>query len=200
MRFLFRRNNDNNGERQTGLLAINTEKNALGRVLWVSREAYAVISKGEIEMNVPALLDILSAALSHLNDSKQPLAKVLRKLERRIKSINAQFYLKVKQYFSKVYPILDFDFEKAAAHVPAIIYGNDKICAKYVAGDLDKLNTMCDAMKSYPAFLFGEFDRLSDKQFFDLMFGYYPRLYENDDLMGEMQHLFANDDRPVNAK
>ena len=179
---------------------MNSEQNALGRVLWVSREAYIAISNGEIEMNVPALLDVLSAALSHLNDKKQPLAKVIGKLKREIKSVSAEFYKKVKMYFARMYPILGFDFEKAAAHVPAIIFGNDKICAQYVAGDRDRVCAMCDAMKSYPNFLFGEFEALSDEQFYDLMFGYYPKLYENDDFMGEMKHLFANDKRPAETK
>lgn len=178
---------------------MSSEQNALGRVLWVSKEAYAAISKGEITMNVPALLDNISAALSHLNDEKQPLRKTLGKLKREIRSISAEFYAKVKVYFAKITPILGYDFEKAAAHVPAIIYGNDKICAQYVAGDRDRMCAMCDAMKSYPGFLFGEFEALSDKQFYDLVFGFYPKLYERDDFMGEMRHLFASDKRPVKA-
>lgn len=179
---------------------MSSEKNALGRVLWVSRKAYVAISKGEIEMNVPALLDNISAALSHLNDKKQPLGKTLGKLKREIKTISAVFFETVKEYFEKLYPILDYDFEKAAAHVPAIIHGNDKICAMFVAGDRDKMCAMCDAMKSYPSFLFGEFEALSDKQFYDLVFGFYPKLYEKDDFMGEMRYLFASNTRPVKAK
>lgn len=179
---------------------MNSEKNALGRVLLVSKKAYSTIAKGEIEMNVPALLDNISAALSHLNDKKQPLAKILPKLQKQIKLISAEFYAAVDEYFNKLYAVLDFDFEKAAAHVPAIIFGNDKICAMYVSGDRDKLNSMCDAMKSYPGFLFGEFEALSDKQFYDLVFGFYPKLYERDDFMGEMKYLFANDKRPAKSK
>lgn len=181
---------------------MNSEKNALERVLLVSKKAYSTIAKGEIEMNVPALLDSLSAALSHLNDKKQPLAKLMPKLQKQIKLISAEFYRLVDEYFSKLYavPDFDFDFEKAAAHVPAMIHGNDKICAMYVAGDRDKLTAMCDAMKSYPSFLFGEFEALSDKQFYDLVFGFYPKLYERDDFMGEMKFLFANDKRPAKSK
>lgn len=179
---------------------MNSEKNALGRVLWVSKRTYSAISKGELEMNVPALLDNLSAALSHLNDKKQPLAKILPKLKKEIKAISAELYENVKEYFDKLCPVLDYDFEKAAAHVPAIIHGNDRICAVFVAGDRDKMCTMCDAMKSYPGFLFGEFEALSDKQFYDLVFGFYPKLYERDDFMGEMRYLFVNDKRPAKTK
>lgn len=179
---------------------MNSEKNALGRMLWVSKKAYVAISKSEIEMNVPALLDNISAALSHLNDKKLPLAKTLGKLKREIKSISAEFYENVKEYFEKLCPILDYDFEKASAHVPAIIHGNDSICAMFVADDRDRMCAMCDAMKSYPGFLFGEFESLSDKQFYDLVFGFYPKLYEKDDFMGKMKYLFANDKRPAKTK
>lgn len=40
---------------------------------------------------------------------------------------------------------------------------------------------------------FGEFTALSDKQFYDLVFGYYPKLYEKDDFMGEMKYLFTDE-------
>lgn len=169
---------------------MNSEQNALGRVLWISKEAYSALSKGEPALNVPVLLDCLSAVLSHLNDKKQPTSKLIGKLKREIKSKNREFYPYVERYFSKLYPILDYDFEKAARHVPAIIYGNDRICAQFVAGDRSRVQAMCEAMKSYPGFLFGEFEALSDKQFYDLVFGYYPKLYEKDDFMGEMKQLF----------
>ena len=96
--------------------------------------------------------------------------------------------------------LVDYDFEKAAAHVPAIIHGNDRICAMFVSGERDKMSAMCDAMKTYPGFLFGEFEALSDKQFYDLVFGFYPRVYERDDFMGEMRYLFASDKRPAKLK
>ena len=175
---------------------MNAEQHALGQVLWVSKEAYITISGGETVMNVPALLDSLSAVLSHLNDEKQPIRKLIGKLKHGIKAKNKAFYPKVKPYFSKAYPLLDFDFEKAALHIPAIIYANDKICEQFVSGDRARVKAMCDAMKNYPGFLFGEFESLSDKQFYDLVFGYYPKLYEKDDFMGEMKHLFANEERP----
>ncbi|MCI5579349.1 MAG: hypothetical protein MR364_07625 [Oscillospiraceae bacterium] len=169
------------------------EKNSLGRVLWISKAAYSAISKDELPINIPALLDSLSAVLSHLNDEKEPISKLLGKLKQEIKTKNKAFYPKVKQYFAKIYPILDYDFEKATRHVPAMIYGNDTICAHFVNGERDKARSMCEAMKSYPGFMFGEFTALSDKQFYDLVFGYYPKLYEKDDFMGEMKYLFTDE-------
>ena len=176
---------------------MNAEQNALGRVLWISKEAYREISEGDIPINIPALLDSLSAVLSHLNDESQPIKKVLGKLKHELKAKNRAFYAKTKQYFSKVYPILDYDFEKAEKHIPAIIYANDRICVQFVSGDKQRAKTMCDAMKSYPGFLFGEFEALSDKQFYDLVFGYYPKLYEKDDFMEEMKYLFASEEKPT---
>lgn len=171
---------------------MNSEQNALGRVLWIAKESYAAISKRENVQNSTALLDSLSAVLSHLNDEKEPISKLLGKLKREIKSKNGALFPRVKQYFSKLYPVLDYDFEKAARHVPAIIFGNDKICAMFVMGERDKALAMCEAMRSYPGFLFGEYEALSDKQFYDLVFGYYPKLYEKDDFMGEMKYLFES--------
>ena len=175
---------------------MNAEQNALGRVLWLSKEAYLAIAEEEMTINVPALLDSLSAVLSHLNDEKQPIRKLIGKLKHEIKAKNKAFYKKVKLYFAKVYPILNYDFEKASRHIPALIYANDRICAQFVAGDRHRVKTMCDAMKSYPGFLFGEFEALSDKQFYDLVFGYYPKLYEKDDFMGEMKYLFTSEEKP----
>lgn len=166
-----------------------TEKNALGRVLMVSKAAYIDIGSGEYAGNAVALLDSLSAALSHAGNEKKPLGKLTRVLYKEIKSADKAFAAKVKPLFAKIYPVLDYDYDKAAKHIPAIIYGNDKICAKLVARDMDKAKSMCDALKSYPGFLFGEFEALSDKQFYDLVFGYYPKLYE-EPFMDEMRGLF----------
>ena len=172
---------------------MNTEQHALGCVLLIAKEGYAAIADGETAMNVPALLDSLSAALSHLNDETLPLKKIMGKLKHEIKAKNRRFYQKAKPYFAKVYPLTDYNFEKAALHIPAIIYANDKICEQFVSGDLRRTKTMCDAMISYPGFLFGEYESLSDKQFYDLVFGYYPKLYEKDDFMGDMKHLFTGE-------
>ncbi len=167
-----------------------SEKNALGRVLLISKTAYSELLKGEIPLNELALLDSISAALSHCNNTEKPLGKLMGTLKREIKSKNKQFYPMVKRYFSATYPVLDYDFEKAAKHVPAIIYGNDRICAELVSGEGAKARSMCDAMKSYPGFLFGEFEALSDGQFYALVFGYYPKLY-GEPFMEEMRGLFG---------
>ncbi len=166
-----------------------SEKNALGRVLLISREAYLAVRDGGRVDNAAALLDGLSAVLSHINDPKKPISKLMGSLKRDIRTKNKAFFADVKLYFSKIYPTPDYDFDKAVKHIPAIILGNDKICAKVVDGRRDRVETMCDAMKSYPGYLFGEFESLSDKQFYDLVFGFYPKIY-NEDFLGEMKGLF----------
>lgn len=168
-----------------------TEKNALCRVLMISKAAYSEISGGTAE-NPCALLDSLSAALSHAGNETAPLAKLMHTLKREIKSKNKQFYPKVKRYFSRLYPALDYDYEKALKHIPAVIYGNDAACARIVSGETDKARSMCDALKSYPGFLFGEFEALSDEQFYDLVFGYYPKLY-GEEFMEPQRVLFIAD-------
>lgn len=166
-----------------------SEKNALGRVLLISREAYLAIRDDKGVENLPALLDGLSVVLSHINDPNKPIAKLLGSLKRDLKSKNRIFYEEVKLCFAKLYPAPGYDFDKAVKHIPAFILGNDKICAKAVSGQTDRVKAMCDAMKSYPSFLFGEFEALSDKQFYDLVFGFYPKIYD-EDFIGEMKGLF----------
>lgn len=175
-----------------GVIMAGSEKNALGRVLMISREAYLAIRGDKGVENLPALLDGLSAVLSHINDPKKPIAKLLGSLKRDIRSKNGTFYNEVKLYFAKIYPAPDYDFDKAVKHIPAIILGNDRICAAAVSGRRDRVEAMCDAMKSYPGFLFGEFEALSDKQFYDLVFGFYPKIYD-DDFIGEMKGLFEDE-------
>lgn len=166
-----------------------TEKNALGRVLMIMKEAYSAIREDALTLNVCALLDSISAALSHAGNQKEPLSKLLGTLKREIKSKNKYFYPKVSLFFKRVYSAPDFDYEKALRHVPAIIFGNDKICRKLLTGEQDKAKSMCDAMKSYPGFLMGEFSALSDSKFYDLVFGYFPKLYD-EPFMDEMRELF----------
>lgn len=167
-----------------------TEASALARVLNISREVYSALAKGDT-LNYTALLDSISAAISHCNNGKKPLRKCIRSLKRELKAASRPFYLTVKQQFSFMYPTLDYDFGNALRHLPALIYGNDMICARLEAGDTDKARSMADAMKSYPGYLFGEFEALSGEQFYDLVFGYYPKLYD-EPFMDEMRHLFAN--------
>ena len=166
-----------------------TEKNALGRVLMVLKEAYSAIGENTLTINTCALLDAISAALSHAGDEKEPLSKTIKKLKQEIKSKNKFFYPRVKLFFSRTYCAPDFDYEKTLVHIPAMIFGADKICEKIVRGEADKAKAMCDAMKSYPGYLMGEYSALSDKQFYELVFGFYPKIYE-EDFMGEMSELF----------
>ena len=167
-----------------------TEQTALGRVLAISREAYSAIAQGEPGLNYVALLDSLSAALSHVNHEKKPLSKCMRLLKSEIKHAVKPFYRQIKPQLTPIMPVVDFDFELAVKHIPALIYGNDMICGKLVRGEKDKARSMADAMRSYPVFLFGEFAALSPEQFYELVFGYYPKLYE-EPFMDEMKGLFT---------
>lgn len=169
-----------------------SEKNTLGRILLISKEAYIAIHENSAE-NPAALLDSLSSILTHVGDEKKPASKFIKSLKRDIRFKNKSVYPKVKPFFSKIYPLNDYDFDKAVKHIPAIINGNDRVCGKFVLREFDRVKSMCDAMKSYPGFLFGEFEALSDKQFYDLVFGYYPKIY-GEDFMGNMKHLFYGDD------
>ena len=165
-----------------------SEEAALGRVLAISREAYSAVKNGETELNQVALLDALSAALSHVNNEKKPLAKCMRALKSEIKRAGKPFYERVKPQFSPIVPIPQFDFTTAMKHIPAIIYGNDQICQKLVSGEIDKACSMADAMKSYPGFLYGEFEALTPAQFYELVFGYYPKIYD-EPFMEQMKEL-----------
>ena len=166
-----------------------TEKSALARTLNVCRELYSALSKGEELSCCREMLDSLSAALSHCGNEKKPLAKCLRALKHELKSECREFYRRAKPNFSLLKPTLDYDFDKAKKHIPALIYGNDSICVQLENGDNGRAKAMADAMKSYPGFLFGEFEALSDEQFYDLVFGFYPKLYE-EPFMDEMRYLF----------
>lgn len=168
-----------------------TEKTALSRVLSVCRAAYAAIGKGEQELNSVALLDSLSAALSHVGHAQQPLSRCMSSLKREIKAAGKPFYHSVRRCFSVFFPAQELDFEAALPHLPALIYGNDRICAALINGGQDKARSMADAMKSYPGYLFGEFEMLTPQQFYDLVFGYYPKLYD-EPFMDEMKHLFED--------
>lgn len=166
-----------------------TEKTAAARVFNIARELYSLISRNGATSESSALLDAVSSALSHCESTEKPLAKCMRMLKKQLKHDDREFYRTVKKHFSRLRPTLDYNFEKAKKHIPAIIYGNDMICKKLETNERDKARSMADAMKSYPGFLFGEFEALSDEQFYDLVFGFYPKLYE-EPFMEEMRNLF----------
>lgn len=148
-----------------------------------------MLKEGEDIGNAIALLDQLSAILSHAFNENQPASKSFNALKRQIKSKNKPLYQYVKNYFSPVFAAPEYDTELAKKHIPAIIYANDLICAKTVSGELDKAKSMCSAMMGYPGFIFGEYPQLSDKQFYDLVFGYYTMFYD-DEFMEKMKYLF----------
>lgn len=166
-----------------------SEKNALGRILLISKAAYGAICEGKIKVDEIALLDGLSAVLSHCDNEKEPVSTLLKPLKNDLKAKNKAFYPKVRSYFKRVCFIPEFDYAKAVRNIPALIFGNDKICAKFAGGETDRAKSMCDAMKSYPGYIFGEFDALSPPQFYDLVFGYYPKLYD-EEFMEQMKYLF----------
>lgn len=165
-----------------------TEKTALYKTLHAAREVYSAMANGTAE-NSTALLCSLSAALSHCQNTEKPLAKCLRQLKKELKRADRELYRSIKPHFSRLRPTLDYDFDKALKHIPAIIYGNDTICDKLQNNEKNKARSMADAMKSYPGFIFGEFEALSDEQFYDLVFGFYPKLYE-EPFMDEVKYLF----------
>lgn len=164
------------------------EKAALWRVLCASRRIYSALAEGTAE-NGADMLDSISAALSHCLNERKPLSRCLGQLKKELKRADRELYRTIKPCFSRLSPAMDYDFDKAARHIPAIIYGNDMLCAKLMGGEKGKARSMADAMKSYPGFLFGEFEALSDAQFYDLVFGFYPKLYE-EPFMEEMQEMF----------
>ncbi len=166
-----------------------TEKAALARVLKVSHGLYSALAADPQSHNYMAVLDSLSAALSHCGNAEKPLAKCMRPLKRELKNADKELYRSVKQYFSFLYPAMDHDFDKAVSHIPALIYGNDRICLKLAEREYDKAKAMSDAMKSLPGYLFGEFESLTPTQFYDLVFGFYPKLYD-EPFMDEMKYLF----------
>lgn len=167
-----------------------SEKNALGRVLMAARAAYAYLAKGEGEIEGAAdILDSLSAALSHAGNAQRPLSGLMRQVKRELKAAEKPLWAQLRRSFSPLNPVMNYAYDKALKHIPAFIYGNDMIVNKIYAGETDKACTMAEAMKSYPAFIFGEFEAMSDEQFFDLVFGYYPKQY-GEPFMEEMRGLF----------
>ncbi len=166
-----------------------SEKNALGRVLLVCAEAYKWIGSGNLQTDARRLLDGLSKVLSHYKDEKEPISELLKPLKLEIKAMHKPFYAKVKKCFGRGCFVPEFDSDKANRHIPAIIFANDRICAKITNGETDKAKTMCDAMKSYPGYIFGEFGALSSEQFYDLVFGFFPKLY-GEEFMEPMECLF----------
>lgn len=170
-----------------------SEKNALGRVLMISKAVYSAAADGKIYGNVIAMLDSISAILTHYNSADKPISKLLRPLKRELKTADKLFFRKLKPFFGFKCIVPDYDTECAAKHLDAIIYGNDKICEKMIRGQRDRAASMCKAMESYPGYIFGEYESLSDEHFYDLVFGYYSKIYD-DEFMDEKRDLFYHDE------
>lgn len=165
-----------------------TEKTALYKALQAARAVYSAVANGTAENSIE-LLNSLSAAISHCQNEEKPLKKCLGQLKKELKRSDRELYRAVRPHFSRLRPALDYDLDKAIKHIPAIIFGNDMICDRLQNGEHSKARSMADAMKSYPGFIFGEFEALSDEQFYDLVFGFYPKLYE-EPFMDEVRYLF----------
>lgn len=166
-----------------------SEKSVTARILLIARKAYYMMKDGSEMGNSIALLDNISAILSHAFDEEQPARRSFKDLNRLIKTKNNPLYPYVKTYFSRLFVAPDYDVELAKKHIPAIIYVNDLICSRMVSGQTDKAKSMCSAMVSYPGYIFGEYSALSDEQFYELVFGYYKKFYD-DEFMEKMRYLF----------
>lgn len=165
------------------------EKGALGRVLMISREAYSAACRGGAEIDVPLLLNGLSKVLSHYGDESEPVLSLLKPLKLEIKERHKALYPKVKRYFRRWCFVPEYDFDRAKKYIPVMLFGNDTICSKLSSGQNDRAKVMCDAMKSCPGYILGEFGALSSEQFYDLVFGFYPKLYD-EEFMEPMRYLF----------
>ncbi|MCH5196171.1 MAG: hypothetical protein J1F28_05625 [Oscillospiraceae bacterium] len=166
-----------------------TEQGALARVLLISREVYAEAWKGNIEMDLPALLDLLSKVLSHCGDESEPVSGLLKPLKLEFKEKHRAFYRKIRKYFGRGRFVPEYDYDRAFRLVPLMLFGNDRICEKLSRGEPEMAKVMCDAMKSCPGYIFNEFGALSSEQFYDLVFGFYPKLY-GEEFMEPMKYLF----------
>ena len=166
-----------------------TEQGALARVLLISREVYSEAWKGNIETELTSLLDILSKVLSHCGDEREPVLSLLKPLKLELKEKHRAFYPKVKKYFGRGRFVPEFDYDRALKFIPLILFGNDRICEKLSSKEPKMAKVMCDAMKSCPGYIFEEFGALSPEQFYDLVFGFYPKLYD-EEFMEPMKYLF----------
>lgn len=163
-----------------------TNSDALYRTLSALSKAYTETKKRELDIGYPALIDTFTLALSNRERLDK---KTLRKLKWTLKLKFKPFYKIAKPLFSIYTPTFPYDYQNALKHIDGIIYGSDKLCEKLVLGEYDKASSIADALHNYPNYLFGQFDKLSDEQFFELIFGYYPKLY-GEPFFEEMHCLF----------
>ncbi len=154
-----------------------TEKKALGRTLMIYREVCSAIRDGRCRSH-DQILDNLAAALTHLENEKQPLAKCIGTVKSVIKRCDPELYARIKPQLSPLMPVMDYDFEPARKSVPALVSGIDKLREMLNGGEDEKARAYADALHNCPGFIFGEFPGLTAEKFEQLIFGYYRRKYE----------------------
>lgn len=154
-----------------------TEKKALGRMLTVYREVCSGIRDGKCR-GYDQILDNLAAALTHLENEKQPLAKCVGAVKSVIKHSDRELYSRIKPQLSLLMPVMDYDYELAKKHVPKLISGCDKLREMLGNGEEERARAYADALHNCPGFILGEFPGLSEERFEQLIFGYYRKKYE----------------------
>lgn len=165
-----------------------TEKQALSRVLYLSRDAYTALLDGSVA-EPKALLNSISDMLSHC-DSEQPMNDLMKSLKKDIKQNHRRTSTNMMKNFSMLQPKRDYDFDRALKYIDVMIYGNECICIKLSNGEQEKALAMVEAMRSMPGFILGDYDGLSSEQYFDLVFGLYPKQF-GEPFMEEKREAFT---------
>lgn len=165
-----------------------TEKQALSRVLKLSRDAYLALIDGSVS-EPEELLSSLSDMLSHC-DSSQPMNDRMKSLKKHIKHNHRHTSANMMKHFSKLQPSLDYDYNRALKYIDVMIYGNECICSKLSSGEQEKAMAMAEAMRSMPGFILGDYDGLSPEQYYDLVFGIYPKQF-GEPFMEEKREAFT---------
>ena len=165
-----------------------TEKQALSRVLYLSRDAYLALLDGSVS-NPEALLNSLSDVLSHC-DSEQPMNDLMKSLKKDIRQNHSRTSTKMMKNFSMLRPKHDYDFERALKYIDVMIFGNECICTKLSNGEQEKALAMLEAMRSMPGFILGDYDGLTPEQYYDLVFGLYPKQF-GEPFMEEKREAFT---------
>lgn len=155
-----------------------TEKKALGRILTVYREVCSAIRDGRCRRFDP-VLDALAAALTHLDNEKQPLAKCIGAVKTVIKQAEPELYARIKPQLSILMPVMNYDYDLAKKLAPQLISGCDELREMLGNGEEERARAYADALHNLPGFILGEFPGLSEERFDQLIFGYYRRKYES---------------------
>lgn len=154
-----------------------TEKKALGRTLTVYREVCSAIRDGRCR-RYDLILDNIAAALTHIENEKQPLARCIGTVKSVIKQAEPELYARIKPQFSLLMPVMNYDYDLAKKLAPRLISGCDELREMLNSGEEEKARAYADALHNLPGFIFGEFPGLTEEKFDQLIFGYYRRKYE----------------------